>query len=318
MKKILIIGSINMDMVAEVDHTPVAGETILTDSVKLVPGGKGANQAFAAGRLGGDVTFLGAVGADSYGRIDKENLKNAGVDTESIIVREDISTGIAFITVNRDGDNSIVVASGANATLSEKEIEENVLLIEQSDIVILQMEIPIETVVCAARKAKELGKIVILDPAPVPKKFPEELFQHVDIIKPNETELKMLTGLGDEEKDLEMASAILHEKGVSNVVVTLGGKGVYINSSAGNKMKVPAIKVEVVDTTAAGDTFTAAMALKIAQGESLENAVKYANCASALVVTKKGAQPSIPSRAEVDKFIGEIISQTEISERHVS
>lgn len=318
MKKILIIGSINMDMAAEVDHTPVAGETILTDSVKLVPGGKGANQAFAAGRLGGDVTFLGAVGADSYGRIEKENLEKAGVDVSPVIERDDIGTGLAFITVNKDGDNAIVVAAGANMTLSKKEIEDNILLLKQCDIVILQMEIPVETVVFAAKTAKALGKTVILDPAPVPKVFPEELYSYLDIIKPNETELKMLTGMGDSIEELEAATDILRKKGVSNVVVTLGGKGVYINTAQGNKQMVSALKVEVADTTAAGDTFTAAMTLKIAQGEKLENAVRYANYVSALVVTKKGAQSSIPTREEAEKFIEKIISRTDPAARFVS
>lgn len=318
MKKILIIGSTNMDMIAKVEHTPVAGETILTDSVELVPGGKGANQAYALARLGGSVTFLGAVGKDSYGRTEKENLQKAGVDVRSIIERQNISTGIAFITVNSDGDNSIVVAAGANSTLSRKEIEDNILLIEQCDIVILQMEIPVKTVVFAAKKAKELGKIVILDPAPVPKEFPEELYAYLDIIKPNETELKMLTGLGDSTEELAMATDILRKKGVANVVVTLGGKGAYIHSEQGNKQKIPALKVEVEDTTAAGDTFTAAMALKIAQGESLEDAVQYANYVSALVVMKKGAQSSIPGREDVEKFIEERNSGVDSSVRHVS
>ena len=318
MKKILIIGSINMDMIAEVDHTPVAGETILTNSVELVPGGKGANQAYAVGRLGGNVTFLGAVGRDSYGRIEKENLRKAGVNVSPVIEKEGISTGIAFITVNKDGDNAIVVASGANMTLSQKEIEENILLIEQCDIVILQMEIPVETVIFAAKKAKEFGKTVILDPAPVPLEFPEELYRYLDIIKPNETELKMLTGLGESMEELEMAADILKKKGVANVVVTLGGNGVYIDPEQGNNQKIPALKVEVEDTTAAGDTFTAAMALKIAQGEKLEDAVRYANYASALVVTKKGAQPSIPGRDEVEKFIEEMISRTDPAARFVS
>ena len=180
------------------------------------------------------------------------------------------------------------------------------------------MEIPVETVVFAAKTAKALGKTVILDPAPVPKVFPEELYSYLDIIKPNETELKMLTGMGDSIEELEAATDILRKKGVSNVVVTLGGKGVYINTAQGNKQMVPALKVEVADTTAAGDTFTAAMTLKIAQGEKLENAVRYANYVSALVVTKKGAQSSIPTREEAEKFIEKIISRTDPAARFVS
>lgn len=292
-----------MDMVAEVDHTPVAGETILTEMMKLIPGGKGANQACAAGKLGAEVMLLGAVGKDSYGQIQKDSLRKAGVDISCIIEREDSSTGVAFITVNSGGDNCIVVVSGANATLSEADIDQHIDLLKERDIIILQMEIPVQTVLYAAKKAKEFGKKVILDPAPVPKEFPVELYQYVDIIKPNETELKMLTGFGDSDKELDMAADFLRKHGVKDVVVTLGEKGVYIHSEEAGTRRISAIPVEAVDTTAAGDSFTAAMALKLALGESLEEAVRFANYVSAMVVTRKGAQSSIPSIDEVKKFI---------------
>lgn len=201
MKKILVIGSLNLDMVTNVDHMPAVGETILCPSMQLIPGGKGANQACAAASLGADTTILGAVGADSYAELLKESLCRAGADVSHLIVRPDQNTGVALITVNRDGDNSIVVVSGANAAIHPEDIEKNRPLLESCDMVVLQMEIPLETVLYSARLAKQLGKTVLLDPAPVPKVFPKELLQYVDILKPNETELSMLTGIDITDKD---------------------------------------------------------------------------------------------------------------------
>lgn len=305
-KKILIIGSLNLDMVVNVDHTPMVGETILSDKVELVPGGKGANQACAAGRLGADVTILGAVGKDTYAEIQKASLKKAGVDVSRLICRESASTGLAMITVNRDGDNSIVVVSGANATVSPKDIDENVDLIKECDIVIFQLEIPIETVCHAAKLAKSFGKTVILDPAPVPKEFPQELYGYVDIIKPNETELSMLTGIYDVETHLAEAAALLRSRGVKDVLVTLGEKGVYLNQEKEGSHRIPAFKVEAVDTTAAGDSFTAALAIMLAEGKTLAEAAEFANYVSSIVVTRKGAQSSIPMLDEVLEYIEEI------------
>lgn len=305
MKKILVIGSLNLDMVVNVDHTPAAGETILSGSMAMVPGGKGANQACAAGRLGGRVSMLGAVGQDMYAGILIESLKASGVDVSHILRREEGNTGIAWITVNKNGDNCIVVISGANATVSKQDIDDNIHLIEESDIIIFQLEIPVETVVYGAKMAKKLGKLVILDPAPVPKEFPKELYQYIDVIKPNETELKMLTGYGDSQEQLDQAADFLHRSGVRDVLVTLGEKGVYIHSHENGKSSLPAVKVKAVDTTAAGDTFTAALALKLAEGETVEKAAAFASCASAITVTRKGAQSSIPSMKEVEDYIKE-------------
>ena len=177
MSKILVIGSLNMDMVMKVDHMPVAGETILCDGMKLVAGGKGANQACAAGRLGTDVTMLGAIGKDVYGEMQRESLQRSGVDVSGLITKENVSTGTAFITVNKEGNNSIVVVQGANAQFTPEDIEAHRSLIEECEIVILQLEIPMETVLYAVKLARELGKTVLLDPAPVPEHFPEELYQ---------------------------------------------------------------------------------------------------------------------------------------------
>lgn len=306
MKRLLVIGSLNLDMVVNVDHTPLVGETILSDKMELIPGGKGANQACAAGCLGADVAILGAVGKDTYAEIQKESLKKAGVDVSHLVCRENDATGLAMITVNKDGDNSIVVVSGANATLSPKDIDDNRELIESCDIVIFQLEIPLETVCYAVKLAKSLGKTVILDPAPVPKEFPEELYKYVDIIKPNETELGMLTGISNAEEHLEEAVELLRERGAKDILVTLGEKGVYLNEENGTSCRIPALKVEAVDTTAAGDSFTAALAIMLADGKTLAEAAQFANYVSAIVVTRKGAQSSIPMLEEVIAYIQEL------------
>lgn len=286
-----------MDMVVKVPHMPAAGETILAGNMELVPGGKGANQAYAAGRLGARVTMFGAVGSDSYADIEKNSLASAGVDTSRLLVREGKSTGLAWITVNAAGDNSIVVIPGANATVTEQDIVDNEALLRDCDILLCQLEIPLKTVVYAAKRAKELGKTVILDPAPVPQEFPEELFSYIDIIKPNETEAAQLLGVS--VNGYEEASDKLRAKGVKNVLITLGPKGAYINSETEGKHLMPVRQVPVVDTTAAGDSFTAALAVRLAAGSSLVQAVRYANEVAAIVVTRKGAQTSIPSADEV-------------------
>jgi len=297
MKKILVVGSLNVDMVVRVPHMPAAGETILAEKADTVPGGKGANQAYAAGKLGAQTIMFGAVGNDRYAEIEKKSLQSAGVDVSRLIVRTDFDTGLAWITVNDAGDNSIVVVSGANKTLSEKDIADNDDLLHSCDIVLCQMEIPVQTVLCAARRAKELGKTVILDPAPVPKDFPAELYTYVDIIKPNETELSLLTGAAS--SDYEKGADILRSRGVKNVIVTLGGAGAFVNSETEGKHMLTVRPVPVVDTTAAGDSFTAALAVRLASGSSLLQAVRYANEVATIVVTRKGAQTSIPTAEEV-------------------
>ncbi len=303
MDKILIIGSLNMDMVANVDHTPLTGETILTSEITLVSGGKGANQAYAAGRLRADVTMFGAVGEDSYGKTLLDSLTSAGVDAAGVLRRKDAATGMAFITVNKEGDNSIVVVSGANATLSKEDIDAGRALIENTDILLLQMEIPVETVCHAAQMAKSMGKTVILDPAPVPEHFPVELYRYIDVIKPNETELYMLTGMNPEQNSIEEAAGWIRSRGVRNVLVTLGAAGVYLDSEEVGTVRIPAVAVHAVDTTAAGDAFTAAVAVKMAQGENLLDAAVFANQVSSIVVTRKGAQSSIPALEEVETYL---------------
>lgn len=301
MGKILVIGSLNIDMVMKVDHMPTVGETILCDGMKLVAGGKGANQACAAGRLGTDVTMLGAIGNDSHGEMQRDSLQRSGVDVSGLITKERVSTGTAFITVNKEGNNSIVVVQGANAQFTPEDIEAHRDLLEECEIVILQLEIPMDTVLYAVKLARTLGKTVILDPAPVPEHFPEELYQYVDIIKPNESELSRLTGIADTQNHLEEAVQIVKDHGVKNVLVTLGGDGVYLDTENESPVHIPAKKVEVVDTTAAGDSFTAALAAMLLEGKTLKEAAEFANQVSAIVVTREGAQDSIPTLQEVLK-----------------
>lgn len=306
MGKILVVGSLNVDMVMNVDHMPAEGETILCDGMTLVPGGKGANQACAAGRLGTDVAMLGAIGDDDYGALQLKSLSEAGVEVGGLLKKEGQNTGTAFITVNKSGNNSIVVVPRANSAFRPEDIEANRELIEQCEIMILQLEIPLDTVCYAAKLAKSLGKTVILDPAPVPEHFPEELYEYVDIVKPNETELGMLTGIAEAQKHLTEAAQVLKARGVKNVLVTLGGDGVYINPESGEEIRIPACKVKAVDTTAAGDSFTAALAAMLLNGESLEAAAEFANRVSAIVVTRKGAQSSIPTIDEVVNYSKEL------------
>ena len=298
MGKILVIGSLNVDMVMKVDHMPVAGETILSDGMKLVAGGKGANQACAAGRLGTDVIMLGAIGNDAYGEMQRQSLLQSGVDVSGLLTKENVSTGTAFITVNKEGNNSIVVVQGANAQFTPEDIEAHRNLIEECEIVILQLEIPMDTVLYAVKLARKLGKIVLLDPAPAPEHFPKELYQYIDIIKPNESELSRLTGIADAQNHLEEAVQILKDHGVKNVLVTLGGEGAYLDAENKTAVHIPAKKVKVVDTTAAGDSFTAALAAMILDGKALEEAAEFANQVSAIVVTREGAQDSIPTLKE--------------------
>ncbi len=301
MKKVVVIGSMNMDYVINVPHAPTDGETILCERFETFPGGKGANQAYVLGKLGGEVAMLGAVGQDAPGQSLCHNLQSVGVDTSRVKHLPDMTTGMAFITVDAQGENRIVVVQGANMAVDIPYIDANMDLLAASDIVLLQLEIPLETVVYAAEKAKALGKTLILDPAPARTDIPESLYQNLDFIKPNEVELATLVENPDAACSLESSVKQLQDRGVKNVVVSLGEKGVFLRDSQGRTVSFPADhRVQAVDTTAAGDSFTAALAYGLSNGRQLTDAVKLAVRVSNIVVTRKGAQASIPHMWEVE------------------
>lgn len=308
MNKVCVLGSINMDLVIKVNEMPKEGETILSKSFEKIAGGKGANQAVAAKRCGNVVSMIGKIGRDDNGQILKTLLDEEGIDTSLIFEDDNEPTGMAMITVNNRGNNSITVISGSNMTLNKSEIDESKKLIQDSDILISQFETPEEITLEAFKIAKANNKITILNPAPA-KKIDEELLNYTDIIIPNEIEAKILTGI--EVNDLEtakIASKKLLEKGVKFVIITLGSKGAAVISKEYGQV-VPAFKVNAIDTTAAGDSFIGGLSSKLyTENLSFENllkAVKFGNKVSSITVQRKGAQPSIARLVEVIELYGE-------------
>lgn len=301
-KRILIIGSLNMDMVIDMKAMPRVGETVLGSTLTYVPGGKGANQTYAAGKIGGNVAMLGCVGDDTVGETLIQNLATSGADASAIRRVKGEPTGTAVIYVNEDGDNSIVVVSGANAVCDIAYLKEYDDFIANADYVMLQMEIPYETVFYAIRRAKELGKTVILNPAPAPlaEQIPTDIWDKIDYFTPNETELLKLTNQDVlSEENVKKGAETLIQKGVKHVLVTLGDKGVfYFDGESGEIF--PARKVDAVDTTAAGDCFSGAFVTGLSEGKTVADAISMANLASSLAVTRKGAQSSIPTRQEIN------------------
>jgi ribokinase len=292
-RKITVIGSINMDLVTSTAQIPKVGETVLGQSFHTIPGGKGANQAVAAARLGADVTMIGAVGDDSFGHTLVEHLTNQGINTENIMKVEDTSTGIASIVVS-EADNSIIVVPGANNHVTPEVIEKHEDEIIHSDIILLQLEIPLESVVRAVELAKKHGVRTILNPAPI-QELPKELLEMVDYLTPNEHEqILLFASINGTEEEL----ANLKKK----CIVTKGSKGVMIYKN-GEKIEIPSIRVEAVDTTGAGDSFNGALATALCDGRNLEEACRFANVIGAISVTKLGAQTGMPTKKEVEEFL---------------
>lgn len=296
-KKILVIGSSNTDMTIKGERLPLPGETVLGGAFEMGPGGKGANQAVAAKRLGGDVTFVCKVGRDLFGDNAVSLYDKEGIDT-SHILRSDKPSGTALILVDAKAENSIAVAPGANGDITVEDIEGIRTVIEESDYVILQLEIPVPAVMKAVEIAHKAGKYVILNPAPACS-LPEEIFRNISLITPNQTEIALMTGCRvEDEASLRQAVARIREMGVKDVVVTLGSKGSLV--CTGDEFTlVPSKKVKAVDTTAAGDTFCGGLAVGLSEGKSLVEAASFATCASALTVQKMGAQNSIPFRKDL-------------------
>lgn len=297
MNKIVVIGSLNIDLVVNVEDFPKPGETITSLDYKEIPGGKGANQAVAASKLNANVAMIGKVGTDGHGDILLDNLKKHGVDT-SYIKRED-TTGKAIINVNTEGENNIVFVPGANYKVSKQDIDDNMELIEESEMLILQMEIPMPVIEYALEIGKKLNKKIIFNPAPA-QKIDMDLLKHVHTLIPNEPELEILTGMPVESKEqIEEAAQTLIELGINQVIVTIGSKGSLIVTKD-EVTHVPALKVEVKDTTAAGDSFVGAYSSKLIEGYSAKEAVEFATKVAALTVTKEGAQSSLPTLEEVE------------------
>lgn len=301
MKKILVIGSLNMDLVVKVAKLPKLGETILGETLYENPGGKGANQAVAAAKLGGNVSMIGKLGNDNYGEQLLQNLKNNNIRTEGII-RCDKITGTAVIEVDSAGNNNIVVIPGSNSELSKEDIDSKAELLDKTDIVILQQEIPIETVEYSLEQASKKGKITILNPAPAIK-ITEKILTFTDFLILNETELELVSGK-ESIPEAEYIQAIkeLKNKGAKNIILTLGEKGgMYTDGEEVKDYK--ALKVKAVDSTAAGDSFIGAFALKLAENATVSDALNFAVGVSALTVTRSGAQQSLPTQEELKLFL---------------
>ncbi len=293
---VVVFGSINLDLVVEVPHLPTRGETVIGNRFFSAAGGKAANQAVAVAKLGTSVNLVGQVGDDSFGKTLLENLQTAGVDISSITVNPHTHSGIASIVVDEKGENTIACAAGANNLVREQEVAKFKALLPQSKVVLLELGIPLATVLAAAREAKASKSLVILDPAPAKSNLPEELYHLVDLITPNEVEASQLVGFTvDGVTTARQAASFLHQMGVKNVIITLGSQGALYSSNDTENFWMKPIPVSVVDTVAAGDAFNGALAVALAQGKSLKEAVQWGTVAGALAVTKNGAQSSLPS-----------------------
>lgn len=304
MKSIIVFGSINMDLVTKTPRLPVAGETLTGHEFFTAGGGKGANQAVAAARLGISTQIVGRLGNDDFGRQLLRHLQAADVQTDGVLVDETTSSGVAVITVDDAGENNIIIIAGANGRLNETDVERLRSRLPGAAALLMQLEIPLPTVQLAAQAAQSAGVPVILDPAPA-QDIPSELYPLIDIITPNQLEASQLVGFPvDGEEAARQASAELQQRGASKVIVKLGDRGVFC-ATAEETFFVPAFWVQAVDTVAAGDAFNGTLAVALAQGRSLREAVLWGTAAGALSATKAGAQPSLPDRKTFEAFLKE-------------
>ncbi len=298
MGKIVVVGSSNTDMVVKVPRMPRPGETVLGGTFFMAAGGKGANQAVAAARAGGAVTFVACVGEDAFGEQAVQGFRVDGIDTEYVFKVEEAPSGVALIMVDEGGENSIAVASGANALLRPHHIEQAAAAIVAADVLLVQLETPVETVQAAVTLAASHGTRVILNPAPA-RALGDEILQHVSVVTPNRSEAELLTGLTlDHPSRLDDVASALFARGVDVVFVTLGGEGFYLATSD-RRERIPAFEVQAEDTTAAGDVFNGALAVALSEAMPLRDAARFASAAAALSVTRRGAQPSAPHRDEI-------------------
>ncbi len=300
-KKIIVVGSSNTDMVVKVPHIPAPGETVMGSELLTIPGGKGANQAVGAARAGGDVVFIACVSDDTFGTDAIENYKKDGINTSFIKVKPGIHSGVALINVAEDGENSIAVAPGANSHLLPEDILKSREVFAEAGIVLVQLEIPLETVGAVAELAAELNIPMILNPAPGAK-LPADILKKLSIITPNETEAALLTGTKEINDDsIPLMARDLYDMGIETVIITLGSRGVYLLNSTFQGY-IPGYTVKAVDTTAAGDVFNGALASALSENKTIRQAIDFAQRAAAISVTRMGAQPSAPKLDEISGF----------------
>ena len=296
MSKIVIIGSSNVDLTVRTSHIPSKGETIFGAAPNTAFGGKGANQAVAVSRLGGDISFITKIGTDSYGNMMAENLVKEGMSADTVIRDSKTPSGVAWICVDDNGDNSIIVMPGANCTMTKEDIVPFLPLIKEADYLLMQLETPLEVVEHVASIAYENGVKVVLNPAPA-QPLSDDLLSKTYLLTPNEKECRLLCGENASE-DVRTNAEFLLAKGVKNIIVTLGEKGSLLCNASG-QAEVPAVKVNAVDTVAAGDTYNGALVVALSEGKTLTEAMAFATKASAIAVTRFGAQPSVPYRSEI-------------------
>ncbi len=301
-KRVVVVGSSNTDMILQMARIPRPGETILGGAFSMAAGGKGANQAVGAARAGGQVSFVARVGRDMFGDQAIRGFKAEGIDVAHVVQDERAASGVALIFVASDGENSIGVASGANALVSPDDVRRAEAVIRSAAALLMQLETPLETVKAAAQIAAKAGVRVILNPAPA-QALPDDLLRLVTILTPNETEAELLTGVSvADTASAAKAAKALRDRGIKTVIVTLGAKGAFV-SGEGIEELVPSYSVKAVDTTAAGDIFNGAFAVALSEGRPLRESVAFANAAAALSVTKLGAQPSAPTRQDIESLI---------------
>ncbi|MDP8099723.1 ribokinase [Pasteurella atlantica] len=299
---LVVLGSINVDHVIYAERFPQAGETLFGKKYQLAYGGKGANQAVAAARLGANVDFIGCIGNDAIGHEMKTAFEKDNINTQHIFEIPQETTGVAMIQVTDSGENSIVISAGANAHLTTEKLASCKDTLSQAEMLLMQLETPLETIINATQIAYQNGVKVVLNPAPA-RTLPDELLQHLFMITPNETEAELLTGIKvTDEQSAQQAAQVFHKKGIEYVLITLGSKGVYCSHQNQGEI-IKGFKVNAIDTTAAGDTFNGALLTALLEQESMTEAITFAHAAAALSVTKKGAQSSIPSREDVMKFL---------------
>ncbi|MBS3047316.1 ribokinase [Enterobacter mori] len=301
---LVVLGSINADHILNLETFPTPGETVTGNQYQVAFGGKGANQAVAAGRSGANITFIACTGDDDTGERVRKQLASDNIDVSPVSVVEGESTGVALIFVNAEGENVIGIHAGANAALTTERVEAQRAIISGADALLMQLESPVESVLAAAKIAHENHTTVVLNPAPA-RVLSDELLALVDIITPNETEAEKLTGIRVEnDDDAARAARALHDKGIGTVIITLGSRGVWASVN-GEGRRVPGFKVKAIDTIAAGDTFNGALVTALLEGKRMDDAIRFAHAAAAIAVTRKGAQPSVPWRKEIDEFLSQ-------------